>query len=100
MKVSSDKSKQKCKIFFCEPNRSDQKGSYENHHKMIRHVIPKDTSLEPFIQKDINLIMNHINSYKRKSLYGKSALDMTKAILPKNFFLLLGIEKFFPKTSS
>lgn len=97
MELSGDKSKQKCKIFFCEPNRSDQKGSCENHHKMIRYVIPKGTSLEPFTQENINLMMNHINSYKRKALYGKSALNMAKALLPEDFFLLLGIEEIPPE---
>ena len=31
----------RCKIFFCDPNRSDSKGSCENNHRMIRYVIPK-----------------------------------------------------------
>lgn len=42
-------------------------------------------------------MMNHINSYKRKALYGKSALDMAKAVLPEDFFLLLGIEEIPPE---
>lgn len=97
MERSCEINKQRTKIFFCEPNRSDEKGTCENHHKMIRYIIPKSTSLEPYVQEDINLMMNHINSYKRKALYGKSALDMAKAVLPADFFLLLGIEKVPPE---
>lgn len=97
MERSCEGNKQRTKIFFCEPNRSDKKGSCENHHKMIRYIIPKSTSLEPYVQEDINLMMNHINSYKRKALYGKSALDMAKAVLPEDFFLLLGIEEIPPE---
>lgn len=88
---------QRTKIFFCEPNRSDEKGSCENHHKMIRYVIPKGTSLEPYVQSDISLMMNHINSYKRKALYGKSAFELARAALPEDFFLLLGMEEISPE---
>jgi len=84
------------KIFFCDPNRSDQKGTCENHHKMIRYCIPKGTSLKPFKQADINLMMNHINSYKRKALFGKSAYDFSKGSLPEDFFILLGLESVEP----
>lgn len=79
-------------IFFCEPNRSDQKGSCENSHKLIRYIIPKGSSLEPFFQSDITLMMNHINSYSRKALYGKSPYELATKILPEDFFSLLGLE--------
>ena len=98
METSIDGIRQRTKIYFCEPNRSDEKGSCENHHKMIRCVLPKGTSLEPFVQSDINLMMNHINSYKRKALLGKSALEVAKTILPEDFFILLGIEEI-PSTN-
>ncbi len=79
------------KIFFCDPNRSEQKGTCENHHKMIRYCIPKGTSLKPFNQADISLMMNHINSYKRKALFGRSAYEFAKGLLPEDFFILLGL---------
>ncbi|MCR5115892.1 MAG: IS30 family transposase [Lachnospiraceae bacterium] len=84
------------KIFFCDPNRSDQKGTCENHHKMIRYCIPKGTRLDPFDQFDISLMMNHINSYKRKALFGKSAFELAKGALPEDFFILLGMEEIDP----
>lgn len=83
---------QRTKIFFCEPNRSDQKGSCENNHKLIRYVIPKGTSMDEYTQFDISLMMNHINSYKRKSLYGKTPFEVAKQLLPEDFFILLGLE--------
>lgn len=81
------------KIYFCEPNRSDEKGTCENHHRMIRFVIPKGSSLEQYSQADISKLMNHINSYKRKALFGKSAYDVAMNVLPEDFFVLLGLVK-------
>lgn len=80
------------RIFFCEPNRSDEKAECETNHKLIRYVIPKGSSLEPFSQLHISLMMNHINSYKRKSILGKCPYDVARAMLPEDFFALLGLE--------
>lgn len=85
--------KQRTKIFFCEPNRSDQKGSCERNHREIRKIIPKGTTLEPFYQVDINLMVNHLNSYVRPSLHGKCPYDIATSMYPEDFFLLLGLEK-------
>lgn len=88
-----DPAKKRTQIFFCEPNRSDQKGACENNHKYIRYVIPKGTSLKPYVQSDINLMMCHINSFSRKSMYGKTPFALAKEILPEDFFLLTGYEE-------
>lgn len=84
-------------IFFCEPNRSDEKGHCENNHKYIRYIIPKGTSLEPYSQADISLVMNHVNSFTRKSLFGRSPYVAAMNILPEDFFLLLGLEQIPPE---
>ncbi|MBQ9134814.1 MAG: hypothetical protein IJX66_01820 [Lachnospiraceae bacterium] len=41
-------------------------------------------------------MMNHINSYSRKALYGKTPYDVAMKILPEDFFILLGLEQFPP----
>lgn len=83
-------------IYFCEPNRSNEKGACENNHKLIRYVIPKGTDLDSFTQADISLMMNHINSYTRDSLFGKSPYDFAKGIMPEDFFTLLGLVQIEP----
>lgn len=88
-----DPNRRRTRIFFCEPNRSDQKGSCENNHKLIRDVLPKGTSLIPFIQSDITLMMNHINSYRRKKSYGFCAYDLAMQALPEEFFDRMGLYK-------
>lgn len=85
--------KKRTHIFFCEPNRSDEKGACENNHKLIRYVIPKGTSLDAFTQEQITTMMNHINSYSRKTLLGKCPFDMIENIFPIEFFDRLGLER-------
>ncbi len=84
------------RIFFCEPNRSDEKGACENNHKYIRYIIPKGTSLEPFNQGDISLMMDHINSFAGKSLRGRSPYQVGKIFLPEDFFVFLGLTEIAP----
>ena len=60
-------------IFYCDPQRSDQKGGCEVTHEMIRRVLPKGTSFDELNQDDINLMMSNINSYTRKKLNNQSA---------------------------
>ena len=60
-------------IFYCDPQRSDQKGGCEVTHEMIRRVLPKGTSFDELDQNDINLMMSNINSYNRKKLNNQSA---------------------------
>ena len=79
-------------IYFCEPNRSDQKGACEVNHKLLRTIIPKGTSIDGFMQSDMSLVTNHVNSYKRKSLFGKSPYEMAMEYMPRDFFILLGLE--------
>lgn len=81
------------KVFFCDPNRSDQKAQCENNHKLFRRIVPKGTSVDRFRQADMILATNHINSYARSSLFGKSPFDIAQKVLPADFFLLLGLEK-------
>ena len=43
---------------------------------MIRRILEKRTSFDNLTQEDINLMMSHINSYKRKKLNNSSSLEM------------------------
>ena len=79
-------------IYFCEPNRSDEKGGCERNHRLLRKVIPKGTSLEPFRQRDMLLVTNHVNSYVRKSLGGIRPYDLAMETYPEEFFENLALE--------
>lgn len=88
---------QRTTVFYCEPNRSDEKGHCEKNHTHIRYVIPKGYSMEPYTQADISLMMNHINSYYRKSLMGKTPYEVAMQMFPEDFFVLLGLEQIPPE---
>ena len=61
------------RVFYCDPQRSNQKGGCEVTHEMIRRVLPKGTSFKDLTQEKVDLMMNHINSYTRKKLNDRSA---------------------------
>ena len=63
-------------IYYCDPMQSGQKGKLEKNHEYIRYVIPKGTSLIPYTQEDITLLVNHINSTKRPGLNNLSPYEM------------------------
>lgn len=62
-------------VFYCDAGSPYQKGAIEVNHELIRRVLPKGTSFNELTQEDINLMMNHINSYKRKKLNNRSLYE-------------------------
>lgn len=75
---------QRTKIFYCEPGRPDQKGSCEVNHEMIRKIFKKGESFDDYSQKDISLMMSHINSYSRKKLNNNKPIKIFNFLYGKN----------------
>ena len=84
------------KLFYTDPGAPYQKGACENNHSLVRRVIKSGTSLKPYSQEDINLLMNHINSYTRKKLNQRSAFDVFSFLHNTSLLDLLGIVKIDP----
>ena len=62
---------------YCkDPMASWQKPHIEKNHEFIRYVLPRGKSLDPYDQKDITLLMNHINSIRRPSLDNKAPYEL------------------------
>ncbi|WP_067087603.1 IS30 family transposase [Streptococcus marmotae] len=78
-------------LFFCDPNRSDQKARIEKKHTLIRDILPKGTSFDTLTQDDINLVCSHVNSVKRAALNGKSAYELFTFTYDEELAKLLGI---------
>ena len=75
---------QRTKIFYCEPGRPDQKGSCEVNHEMIRKIFKKGESFDDYSQKDIPLMMSHINSYSRKKLNNNKPIKIFNFLYGEN----------------
>ncbi|NOW02901.1 IS30 family transposase [Clostridium beijerinckii] len=63
------------RVFYCDASSPYQKGAIEVNHELIRRILPKGSSFNNLTQDDINLMMNHINSYKRKKLNNRSPYE-------------------------
>lgn len=63
------------RVFYCDAGSPYQKGAIEVNHELIRRILPKGTSFNHLTQDDVNLMMNHINSYKRKKLNNRSPYE-------------------------
>lgn len=85
------------RIFYCDPNMSQQKGACENNHEFIRRIMPKGRSMNSFTQEDIDLMMSHINSYIRAELNDKSPYDMFEFLYGKDILDLLNIRRIDPR---
>lgn len=96
IEISKITGEERTKIFYCEPRRSDQKGSCEVNHEFIRRILPKKTSFDNLTQEDINLMMSHINSYKRKKLNDCSPLQLFSLMFGNDIADKLGIKEIEP----
>lgn len=62
-------------VYYCDAGSPCQKGACEVNHELIRRILPKGTSFDQLTQEDVDLMMNHINSYKRKKLNNRSPYE-------------------------
>ena len=80
----------KSHVFYCNPNRSDQKGKIEVCHEFIRRFIPKGNSFNPYSQEQITNMVNHINSVPRDLFKGQSSFSLQYLFTYEYFFEALG----------
>ena len=80
-------------MFYCDPSVPYQKGACENNHEFIRKVIPKGKDIGIYSQEQINLMMSHINSYKRATLGDKSPYEMMEFSYGKRVLNVFNIKK-------
>ncbi len=78
-------------VFYCDPSAPYQKGALENNHEFIRRITPKGHSLDAFTQEDINLMMSHINSYRRKNLGDKSPYEIFSLLYGEDILKMMGL---------
>ena len=84
-------------LFYCHPSSPFEKGAIENNHEFIRRILPKGTSFDHLAQGDIQLMLNHINSYKRKKLNNKSPYETVAFLHGEEILRRLGAEFISPQ---
>ena len=75
----------KTRVYYCDPIQSRQKGTLENKHIELRHILPKRTDLKALGlsgQEALNLVLSHVNSSSVESLGGGSPLELTRFMYP------------------
>ena len=85
-----------CNVFYCDPQKINQKSNCERNHEFIRYVIPKGRSMDHLTQADIRKMMNHINSYPREKWNWRSPLEVFISLYGQEPATLLGLEKIDP----
>ena len=83
-------------VFYCNPSAPEQKGSCERNHEFIRMILPKGISFDNLTQADIDLMMNHINSYGRPSLGDRSPYEMMSFMYGERILDLLHCHRIAP----
>ena len=68
-------------VFYCDPYSFWQKGTIEKNQEYIRYILPKGTSFEHLTDKQVRLMMDHINNEKRDSLNGHSPYELSLLLL-------------------
>ena len=96
MEFSHITGERRCYIFYCDPMRSDQKGSLENVHRRIREFIPKGASLQGFKQREIDIINSNINGTYLSSLDNKTPYTVSKAQMGSRVLKQLGLTHITP----
>ena len=85
------------RIFYCDAGKPYQKGAIEVNHELIRRVLTdvngRNRSFNNLTQEDVTLMMNHINSYKRKKLNDRSPYETFSFLHGEEVLGLLGCSK-------
>lgn len=81
------------RLFYCDAAAPGQKGHCENNHEMIRRVIPKGTDISQYSDTQIRLMMDHINSYGREELNGRSPYDVFAFLYGESILEKLGVHR-------
>ena len=68
--------KERCHIFYCDPQASWQKAELEKNHEYIRYILPKGSNFSILTRRKVNGIMNHINSTKRLGIGNRSPYEL------------------------
>lgn len=80
------------RVFYCNPYSSYEKPHVENNHENIRKILPKGTSFDDLTQEDVNIVMSHVNSMRRKEYNDRTAIERFIERFGEKAFAKLGLK--------
>ena len=80
-------------VYYCDPMCSWQKPHCEKNHEYIRKIRPEGSTFDDLSQKDVRLMMSHINSSPRESLGGMTPIRLAGLMLPKELLKHFGLKE-------
>ena len=84
------------RIYYCDPMCPWQKPHCEKNHEYIRKILPDGSSFDGLTQKEISLVMSHVNSSARESLGGRTPFDLAHLMLPGELLDLFALSEIAP----
>lgn len=84
---------ERCKVYYTDPQRPNQKGGCEKNHVELRKIIPKSTSIDA-LELDAWImaeICSHANSSTRLSIGNASPMALAQIALPASLLDGLGL---------
>ncbi|WP_303201874.1 IS30 family transposase [Raoultibacter timonensis] len=86
----------RCRVFYCDPMKSGQKGRCEKNHVELRKILPKGTSFQYLTPRKLAVVCSHVNSYSRPALGGATPYQLARQVLPEELFDGFGVERIEP----
>lgn len=83
-------------VFFCDPQRSDQKGAAERNHRELRKILPKGTAIL-FDQEKAFLVASSLAAMPRPKLNNKTPYEVFSALYGEDVLRKLGLFYISPK---
>ena len=87
----------RCRVYYCDPQESNQKSQCERNHEQLRRILPKGrTDMDALTDADVGVCCSHVNSYPLASLGGVSPIDNLGALVPPEALAELGVLRLDP----
>ena len=84
----------RCRVFYCDPQESNQKSECERNHEQLRRILPKRRSdFDALTDADVALACSHVNSYPLATLGGLCPIEALGPLVPARALEALGVRR-------
>lgn len=85
----------RCRVFYCDEMKSNQKSQAERNHEQLRRILPKKRSdFDKLSVYDVAVCCSHVNSYPLARKSGTfRPIEAAAAVIPGRLLDALGIER-------